>query len=85
MDYANLIPMPTYGIDALSQTYVTATDSLPRCDFITETPQLSYQALKIARAKTGANEIRLMQKLVDGKPDGFALQFAEMSPYSPFR
>lgn len=82
MNYADMIPVPTFGIEELSHAEVIAPEPPPQCNFITQLPQLSHQAMKIARAKTGASEIRLLRTLSDGKPSGFALQTAVLAPYS---
>lgn len=82
MTYANLIPVPNYGIDDLAHLEVLTAEPPPACDFITQPAELAYQAVKIARAKTGTSEIRLLQKLSDGKPSGFAIQNAVTAPYT---
>lgn len=82
MTFSTLIPVPTYGIEDLERSESFTDAPPPECTFDEEPAELSYKALKIARAKSGTNEIRLLAKLSDGKPSGFTIQTAITSPYT---
>lgn len=76
---SNMVPVEDYGIPNLN----------PGHDFAEISPsqpaKQTFSAVKIARAKTGETEIRLLSKRNDQKHDCFYLEQATICPFASKR
>lgn len=80
MDYINLVPVTDYGIPEIGSSAFASTRL---SDHVTlPTVIITRSAVKIARAKSGETEIRLVSVLADGVHSKYQIEYGTLRPYA---